>query len=750
MAPITAQLDLSIWRNDEVCEFKMLVRGVDLTNVELRGQVRLAPDTPGAALVDLYTVQNGNAEGIRLAGVSTTDGVPTSDVRIRINKSTRAALPYSGELGDPTKLVWVLAWGGVTRVVGDFYVLAHALASDSAPTNRPLGAGYGTRAAMPFASATLTIAEDQGATINIEGIDTIAPLLAASKAAVDQAIAAMANARPTTLANATRGRIIFANGSSYFNGAAGQSGAIKIGLPTGIDAREVTMRVLVRDHYGSLIFHLAGRNDGAWNYPTARVEGQHQILAEHPVRFGNDGTRDCIWIGDTSYSYWDNLTVEVLEATFTGGPVTEAWMAGWSVGLTTTIENVYVGPIPTFLPVTSKDIKINASPMVGIAIGPGASFGTRASGYNVNIGYENGKGLGPNDFNIVSMGLQGFDDPSEGSSASTGIGSQTFQHAKAIINSMAYNIHAGLSIEYGDNFNALGAGAMEYAKNVSRALAICAYAGRDNQASDTMFIGPRAGMYSVNEAGAFHLAVNENESLFRGNFLTRYVNVNGQLASEGLNPLQDNRWSLGTGSLRFAAIFVASGQISTSDERQKTDIEAIPDAWLDAWAEVEWSRYKFVGGKRWHAGLVAQRVHAAFARHGIDAFEIGLMCFDSWDEETAVRTEDRCETKTWLEPVLKDDPIQLVETGRTEDGRPIYGLAKPAEPEMVERSKEITVRVELDETVVTREAGDMWGLRYDECFALEAAFQRRALARERARNDQLEARLRGIEASLAA
>ncbi|WP_017978543.1 tail fiber domain-containing protein [Sphingomonas melonis] len=748
MAPITAQLDLSIWRNDEVCEFKLLVRGVDLTNVELRGQVRMAPDTPGAALVDLYTVQNGNAEGIRLAGVTTTDGVPTSDVRIRINKSTRAALPYSGELGDPTKLVWVLAWGGVTRVVGDFYVLAHALASDSAPTNRPLGAGYGTRVAMPFASATLTIAEDQGATINIEGIDTIAPLLAASKAAVDQAIAAMANARPTTLANATRGRIIFANGSSYFNGAAGQSGAIKIGLPTGIDAREVTARVLVRDHYGSLIFHLAGRNDGAWNYPTARVEGQHQILAEHPVRFGNDGTRDCIWIGNVGYSYWDSLTVEVLEATFTGGPVTEAWMAEWSVGLTTTIENVYVGPIATYLPITSQHVKIDTG-RVALSIGMGSGSGTAPSNYNHIISHFGG-GLLTSGFNLTGLGLQVFADATI-AEACTAMGTQALQHVVDGRHHCAYGIHALLSQKGGIGMVAMGAGAMEYSVDASESTAVGEYSGRDNQHSRCDFFGQRAGLYGATADDQMWLGsipdANGNanaDALIRGDKAALTVQINGALSSRGLNPANDNAFSLGTASLRFSAIFVASGQISTSDERQKTDIGDIPDAWLDAWGEAVWCRYKFVGGSRWHLGLVAQRVHAAFAGHGIDAFEIGLLCYDQWTEETApIMRKRKVKVKRSRPRRQADGSVRLIVTGKDADGRPIIGPETESYTDTIERM------VPTGKTKVVRKAGDMWGLRYDECFGLEAAFQRRELFRERLRNDRLEERLRIIEARLA-
>lgn len=152
-------------------------------------------------------------------------------------------------------------------------------------------------------------------------------------------------------------------------------------------------------------------------------------------------------------------------------------------------------------------------------------------------------------------------------------------------------------------------------------------------------------------------------------------------------PGTDNSKTIGNGSKRWSTIYAATGTINTSDERAKTDIEAIPDPWLDAWGDVEWLRFKFLDGQRWHLGLVAQRVHAAFAAHGLDAFEIGLCCYDQWEEQR--------------EPILR-------------------------------RNGEPSKR-----TRIVQAAGDRWGLRYDECFAIEAAYQRRRL-------DRIEARLNAM------
>lgn len=132
------------------------------------------------------------------------------------------------------------------------------------------------------------------------------------------------------------------------------------------------------------------------------------------------------------------------------------------------------------------------------------------------------------------------------------------------------------------------------------------------------------------------------------------------LSPAALTPGADNARTLGTASLRFSTLFAASGTISTSDRALKKHVGRVPDAWLDAWGEVGWRRYRFRKGRRWHVGLIAQEVAAAFAAHGEDAATIGLLCRD-----------------------------------RLEDG------------------------------------SERWGLRYDECLAMEAAWVRRELARMR-------------------
>jgi hypothetical protein len=172
-------------------------------------------------------------------------------------------------------------------------------------------------------------------------------------------------------------------------------------------------------------------------------------------------------------------------------------------------------------------------------------------------------------------------------------------------------------------------------------------------------------------------------ALGSGNGLMLYAYGSNPVYLHGtaLRPDTDNAMDLGAASNRFAVVYAGTGTINTSDARDKRDVGEIPDEWLDAWADVEWSRYRFKGGDRWHVGLVAQQVRDAFAARGLDACEIGLLCFDEWEARPAVRARKGSATTP----------------------------AREAQP--------------------GRKAGDRWGLRYDECQAMEAAWVRRELSR---------------------
>lgn len=190
-------------------------------------------------------------------------------------------------------------------------------------------------------------------------------------------------------------------------------------------------------------------------------------------------------------------------------------------------------------------------------------------------------------------------------------------------------------------------------------------------------------------------------------------------------PGASNTYDIGSAARLWANIRAANGAIQTSDENAKAIEEnggIIPAEWLDAWGNVEWCRFKMKDavkekgdGARWHVGLIAQRIRDAFAALDLDASAIGLLCYDEWDEEREPIFEERqIDTETVV--------IERIATGVLDaKGNIIY--------REVTQDRPVMGMVDTGETRITLPAGNRWGLRYDECQAMEAAWQRRELAR---------------------
>ena len=155
-----------------------------------------------------------------------------------------------------------------------------------------------------------------------------------------------------------------------------------------------------------------------------------------------------------------------------------------------------------------------------------------------------------------------------------------------------------------------------------------------------------------------------------------------------VTPGEDNTQTLGVASRRWTQVYAAAPTINTSDDTEKQDVGEVPNAWLDAWGDVQWCRFRYrdaveqkAEAARWHIGLVAQRVKNSFAAHGLDAFQLGLLCYDRWEEEPEI--------------------ISVNEEGGEYVSRPY------------------------------RPGGSRYGIRYEEALSLEAAWQRRELRRLR-------------------
>lgn len=182
------------------CVRTIFFEGLDLTGVTLALEMRLNPETPGAAAVALGMGATANAEGLRLIGVTTANGVPTSQVVIRLNESTMkdaAKVPYAGELGSASTLYYDLigTFGQDKRRLcyGTFTALPTVYGMDGAPASRPLSGSAPAASGGTWNAARLTFTADE-VTVKIDGADLFGTEIGKARAASAAALASSADA----------------------------------------------------------------------------------------------------------------------------------------------------------------------------------------------------------------------------------------------------------------------------------------------------------------------------------------------------------------------------------------------------------------------------------------------------------------------------------------------------------------------------------------------------------------------------
>ncbi len=157
-----------------------------------------------------------------------------------------------------------------------------------------------------------------------------------------------------------------------------------------------------------------------------------------------------------------------------------------------------------------------------------------------------------------------------------------------------------------------------------------------------------------------------------------------ELATSGaLQPVADATYNVGGPSNRVNGFYGSVGAIITSDRNAKQDIQALQAAEKRVAIACKplLQRYKFKDAvaergdaARYHFGVIAQDVVAAFEAEGLNPFSYGVICFDQWEAQEEVQAA-----------VLDAE------------GKPT------GEMEIVQ---------------VAREAGERFGVRYDELFAM--------------------------------
>ena len=114
-----------------------------------------------------------------------------------------------------------------------------------------------------------------------------------------------------------------------------------------------------------------------------------------------------------------------------------------------------------------------------------------------------------------------------------------------------------------------------------------------------------------------------------------FVNISSTISCGGANlaPAGDGYYSCGTAGYRWTDIYSQNAEIQTSDINDKTDVETLPQKYLDMMDNITPLRYKLIDGQsgRYHVGFVAQEVEAAMAAAGVDSMEFGGFVKDKDD-----------------------------------------------------------------------------------------------------------------------
>ena len=182
-------------------------------------------------------------------------------------------------------------------------------------------------------------------------------------------------------------RITSPRGASYATSSSTVTGAIKIKLPTATFKSNTMMRMTVKiyEYNGSASGTSRTLEIGGYNYSDAAGNWINYFATQTTmgggdinVRFGNDGTSQCIWIGETSTAWsYPQIFVTDFQAGYSN--YTDAlWGSGWTVSINGTLDTVTQGPIVAGKNLTSQNYNSYAPTLTGT--GASGSWGISVTG----------------------------------------------------------------------------------------------------------------------------------------------------------------------------------------------------------------------------------------------------------------------------------------------------------------------------------------------------------------------------------
>jgi len=155
----------------------------------------------------------------------------------------------------------------------------------------------------------------------------------------------------------SRVHIPFPIGGNYSVTASSVAGAIKINLPKSWTATMMKFTIDVYNYVNNTSFtcEVGGYNTtssgGYWTQTTAHVYGTGDT--DHTVRFGHDGSKCCILIGDVTDTWsYPKISVRNFYAGHSGASIAN-WDDGWSINFVTTL--------PSNIDVTITDALLGSS-----------------------------------------------------------------------------------------------------------------------------------------------------------------------------------------------------------------------------------------------------------------------------------------------------------------------------------------------------------------------------------------------------
>jgi len=179
-------------------------------------------------------------------------------------------------------------------------------------------------------------------------------------------------------------------GADFYTTTNDYTGAIEIALPTGgtghddmikfvVDIFDYRTQESVTVFVGGYTYQNVGSGNTTWYYVSATVLGQ-SANQNYTVRFGDNGTEHCVWIGDTT-STWNHLQVIVRD--FFAGYTADInnYLGAWDINVVTTqttVNNTLTNCFPM-----SSDTITGYLPLTG-----GTVTGNVLLGSNTNISMD--------------------------------------------------------------------------------------------------------------------------------------------------------------------------------------------------------------------------------------------------------------------------------------------------------------------------------------------------------------------------